>query len=347
MERYFGLDIGSYYIKGVELSPTKAGTYDLVSFGVLPSPVNLTVTNSSNDVKAVAKTVRELVSTYHLADQVVLTLPEGQLFSFVIDFPRMSEKELAKSLQWEAEQYIPMPLEEVNLAYQIIHTPGEEKEKTMEVAIVAAPKELVKTYLAVVEAAGLRILAIENQTSAVVRSLATGGEKMPTTLYISLGASSTDFSIVRTGAVRFTRSIPTGGSVMSRSVAEHLGFEINQAEEYKKAHGLMEGVLEDKVKAALEPVITIILTEIRRAITFYTSRFYPDSIKRVVLFGGSCQLPGLLTHLATHLDLEFEIANSARLVTYPERVRHLRDQFLSLSPITTVATGLAMKPFDT
>ena len=347
MIQFFGLDIGSYYIKGVELERTKEGTYSVVSFGVVPSPVNLAVANSDADIRTLADAVSELVKTYRFSGTAVTTLPEGQLFSFVVDFPKMSEKELAKSLQWEAEQYIPMPLDEVSLDYQVLDPLASTRDDgRMEVALIAAPKKVVNNYLSVIRQAGLETASVENQTSAVVRALHAGGADAPTALYVSMGASSTDFAIVRAGAVRFTRSIPTGGSVMTRAVAEKLGFDVQQAEEYKKTHGLLDAAVEGKVREALLPVVGVIVSEIRRAIAFYTSRYHPDSIKKVVLFGGSALLPGLLGHLAETVDLEIEIANATRVLTYPESATQLKPQLESLSPIATVALGLAMKEIE-
>ncbi len=341
---FFGLDIGSYWIKGVQLHPNKEGTFSLVSFGVIPSPVNLALSDHEGDLRTMSEGLKELVRAYKLPPAVVTTLPEGLLFSFVIDFPRMSEKELAKSLQWEAEQYLPMPLEEVSLDYTILEPTGRLKnQERMEVAFIAAPKKLVNKYLRVIEQAGLEVLAVENQTTAVVRSLAVGAVDTPTTIYISLGALATDFAIVRTGAVRFTRSIPTGGGVMTRAVAEKLGFDSQRAEEYKKSQGVTEEGVEGKMREALAPVVDLLVSEVRRAMTFYASRYHPDSIKRAVLFGGSALLPGLLPYLAGHLDLEIELANSTRLITYPPESSSLKEQFIQLSPITTVAIGLAMK----
>ena len=130
---------------------------------------------------------------------------------------------------------------------------------------------------------------------------------------------------------------------MTRAVAEKIGFEVNRAEEYKKSYGLMAGEIEGKMGEALIPVIDVIVSEIRRAMTFDSSRYAPESIRRVVLFGGASLLPGLLAYLASNIDLEIEVARSDSRVTFPPEVIHLKELFKRTVPISTVAIGLSMK----
>jgi type IV pilus assembly protein PilM len=159
--------------------------------------------------------------------------------------PVLSDDELASAIKWEAEQYVPIPLTEVTLDWQVIFRPKTPApDSKMEVFLVAAPMKVVNKYLKILKMANLRPIAVETDIIAIARSLVGNNPYSPTTLIVNIGASTTDLSIVRVGAIAFTRSIATGGTAFARSIAQDLGFELPQAEEYKKTYGLDETKLE-------------------------------------------------------------------------------------------------------
>lgn len=338
-QNFFGLDIGSHSIKLVELTK-KADHPALVAAGTVLTPPNVLDSEAPGDLAKVADVIRKLRHDLKVAsNHVVLALPESQVFSRVVEMPNLTEQEVASAIKWEAEQYVPIPLSEVNIDWQILTPPGVKANK-IEVLLVAAPTVLVNKYLQVLKIADLTAISFETEIIAVARSLISNTIGSPTTLIISLGASTTDLTAVRAGRISFTRSIATGGLALTRAVAQELGFEMDQAEEYMKTYGLDNSQLEGKLTAAIKPVFDVVVNEIRRAIAYYIGKNPNDPIKRIVISGGAAKLPGLVVYLADELGIEVQMANPWEGVELPEG---LSGKLIDAGPTYAVAVGLAMK----
>ncbi len=234
-------------------------------------------------------------------------------------------------------------MSEVKLDWQVlskIQTP--DKKEKMEVLLVAAPNSLINNYLTILKAAGLVAIALETEITAVTRALVQRAAGTPTTMVVSIGASTTDLSIVTGNQITFTRSIATGGSALARGVASDLGFEIDQATEYMKTYGLDASQLEGKVMAAIKPIFDVIVNEIRRALTYYSTKHASTPVKRVVVVGGAAKLPGLVVFLAEILGLEVQLGNPWEGISLPSS---LSQKLTEDSVSYAVATGLALKSF--
>ena len=224
--------------------------------------------------------------------------------------------------------------------WQVLTTPGREKKGNVEVLLVAAPKLLIDKYLNIIKLAGLTTVSMETEITAVVRALVQRVEGTPTTMVISIGASTTDLSIVASNQISFTRSIATGGLALARGVAQDLGFELDQAEEYMKTYGLDATQLEGKVMQAIKPIFDVVVNEIRRALSFYSVKHPESPVKRVVLSGGTAKLPGLVIYLAEALGLEVQLGNPWEDISLPSQVQA---QLVDNATSYTVAVGLALK----
>lgn len=308
---FFGLDIGTHSIKVVQLRRDNK-RFILQAFGKIDTPPNALSSDAPLDQDALSNTLKTLIKDAKITSSNVATaFPESAIFTRVIEVPAMNDKELANAIQWEAEQYIPLPLKDVKLSWQILSRPDvkDMQGQKMSVFLVAAPITLIDRYMSLLKAAKLNPAAFETETIAIKRSLVDGREAGPTTLLISIGATTTDLSIVSGGIISFTRSISTGGVALARAIAQDLGFEMGQAEEYKKNYGLVEDQLEGKIMQAIKPVFDIITSEIERAVLFYQTRHPMDPVKRVVLVGGTANLPGMVVYLATTIGLEVQIGS--------------------------------------
>jgi type IV pilus assembly protein PilM len=337
---FVGLDLGSYEFKAVELKETKKGQKELVAYDSAPAPPHFLTSDSEVDWAAYAKALEKFYTEADFTTrQVVSALPESEAFTRVISVPKMSGKELKTAMQWEAEQYIPIPLEDVSLDYQVIGEAGEA-DKT-DVLLVAAPLTLTKKYLKILGDAGLETIGLETETLATSRSLVGPDSQRPTTLVANIGAGTTDISIVSGGFIRFTRSISTGGEAFARAVSQELNFEISQAREYMRSYGLEESQLEGKVMKAIKPVFDVVVSEIKRSIAYHATHCKDDSIKRVIVSGGAADLPGVLVYLAAALNLEVQLADPWEGLLIPEKFG--RKELEDMGPRFAVAVGLALK----
>jgi type IV pilus assembly protein PilM len=335
-----GLDIGSNTIKAVQLVHEDKG-FRLHAAGLTPTPPKGFSSEAETDLKTLSETIRSLITDLKISTpNVVSALPESAIFTRVISLPSLTDKELASAIHWEAEQFVPVSLEEVNLVWEVLSRPKKTEAEKMEVLLIAAPKNLGEKYVSVLESAGLKPVALETELIAVARSLVGERPDSPTTLVISVGAKTTDLCIVNQGKIALTRSIATGGTALARAIAAALGFELSQAEEYKKSYGLLRGEMEDKIVKAIKPVFEVIVTEVKRALAFYQEQKPTLAVKRAVLCGGSAKLPGAVVYLAETLGFEVQVGDSWARVAMDEKRREKLGEEAS---IYTVAVGLAMR----
>jgi len=335
----FGLDIGTYSVKVVQLEP-KADKYRLISLGMAPLSASFQ-SEAEVDQKAIAQTINNLlVKTGITSKGAVLALPESQVFSRVVELPQLSEAELKNAIHWEAEQYVPIPLEQANLDYQIIKMPAKESPKEkMEVFLVAAPKDVVQRYLEILKKARLEPVALETELISVCRALMGKAKEGQYNLIVNIGSLSSDLAITRGPQIIYTHSIGTGGNAIARAVARDLNLEVAQAEEYKKSYGLNEKMLEGKVKKAIEPVFMVVIDAIQKAIRFCEAK-ESVKLKTLLVSGGTAKLPGLVTYLTKALNLEVQVGDPfINIILSDEQKKTLGDD----APLYTTAVGLAMK----
>jgi len=336
-----GIDLGTSQIKFVTL---RKETKELLGFGATNTPNVPLESEAIGDIETYSRYLKNFLESQKIPPTLVsLSLPETKVFNRVITVPKMPEKDLKGAISFEAEQYLPLPLRDVVYDFKIIEdTEGGTKQNVM---LVASPKELVSKYATIIKKAGLTLVGLESETAALARSVVDEAPGAAiATLIVNLGASATDTAIVHGSIVRFTRSTGTGGNALSRAVAQELGFELNQSEEYKKTYGLDETQLEGKITKALKPVFELIVDEIRRALAYYqTHQTASPPLKRLVLCGGTAALPGVLVYLASALNLEAQLANPwlkiKNSATFSKR------ELEEVGPLFAVAAGLALKDF--
>ncbi|MDO8498443.1 MAG: type IV pilus assembly protein PilM [bacterium] len=333
-----GIDIGSSSIKAVVLSHREKPP-KLIAFGAVATPQPGMVSETDMDLEVVGHAIKNLMVSLKASNSlVVVSLPESKIFTRVInDFPYLSDDELASSIHYSAEEFVPLPSDEVNLYWQIINRSKERNNTT--VFVVASPKNSVAKYLKVLEMAKLKPIAIETDLVAVTRALVGSNPFAPTTLIIQLGASSTDLAVVSKSLILLTRSIGTGGLALTRVISQYLNFEPQQAEEYKKVYGLLEDQLGGKIYQTLKPLAEVIVSEARRVMQAFQTKYPQNPIKRVVLAGGGAKLPGLVIYLATNLGLEIQEADPW---AYVGKDKSLQVRQLANTMQYAVAVGLAM-----
>lgn len=339
MNSIIGLDIGSHSIKLVELARER-NAFSLITAGSIPTPPKALTSNIQADMEALAIAIKKLLKDTGARSRTVnLALPESQVFTRVIEVPPLSQRELASAIKWEAEQYIPLPLDQVNLDFSVLREAKDTTTGKMEVLLVAAPKALIDKYMVIMDMVEMTVAGIETEIIAASRSLVRSTATIKTAMVVSLGAKTTDLAILRSGILTFTRSISAGDEAMSRALMQALGFERSQADEFKKAYGLDKSKLEGKIVTAVKPIMDTILGEMKRALVYYQERYKEDRIDAVVLSGGTARLPGMVVYIAEAMGIEAQMAN-------PWVGIHIDPRFAILNnegPTFAVAVGLALR----
>ena len=332
-----GLDIGSRTVKLVELEESKTG-WRLVSSGIAASSGKLPgqITDEKENL-ALAEVIRKLGRQTNLTDKnVSLALPEVSVFTRLVSFPLVDDKEIASAVKWEAEQYVPIPMAEAILQYQIVSRDNALTRPESQVLLVATPKDLVEKYLRVAHLAGLEVVGVETQLLALVRALAPA---QGTVLLMDFGARTTDIAIAKNGTMTFSRSIPTAGDALTRALVQNLGVRYSQAEEYKKTYGLSTD-LEGKIKKALNPVLAILVEEIKKAVHFYQTEEKGEAPQSLIVSGGSSTMPEVIATLSALLGLEVMMGDPFLKMEIEEKTKETLRNYL---PLYAVAVGLAMR----
>lgn len=339
MNTALGIDIGSHTIKVIEIASDKNGA-TLINAATIPTPPKVIGSSSEIDIATVATAVRKVVHDIGTKSKSVhLALPESQVFTRVIEVPQLSRQELSSSIKWEAEQYIPLPLDQVTMDFSILRESKDTGTNMMQVLLVAAPKILLDKYISYIEHADLGVVSIETEIISACRAVARSVSTVKTAMIVSLGAQTTDLAIMRNGVIAFTRSISAGGESLSRALVQGLGFHQNQAEEFKKTYGLDRRHLEGKIVEAVRPIMDTIISEIKRAMAFYQEKYNGDRVDVVALSGGTARLPGMVVFMAEQIGIETQIANPWVGIKKDARFAALDNE----GPIFCVAAGLALK----
>lgn len=339
----FGLDIGTTTIKVVALERNNNVTSYVTAY-MAPTPIQGMQSESPFDHQEMAQIINKLVIDAKITtNNVSLALPESHAFTKVIEMPVLSDKELGNAIYWEAEQYIPVPLESVTLAWSKLRViKSSAPEDKMQVLLVAAPKDLIKRYQTILELSGLNIVSIETEILAIIRSLLTA-KNFPTSLIVHIGAMSTTLGIIQNDTLVFNYPLPLGGIALTRAIASDFGLQPEQAEEYKRVYGLSDKNFGGKVGKAIEPILISLLTEVKKAMTFYSEKYKNDSpISQILLTGGSASLPGLAVYFAQNLGIESVLANPWKMLN----IQRVPQQIEGRGPEFSVAIGLALKEYE-
>lgn len=337
-----GLDIGFSSIKMVAISQ-KDNAPKLISLGMISSPRPGIASDAELDLESVSQAIKTLTEEVKPPTKdVVIALPESRIFTRVIyDLPFLSNEELSQAIVYAAEEFVPMPIQDVNLNYQVIfRSPHKGPNSRTVVFVVASPKTLINKYISILQNSGLKPQSIETEVIAVSRALVTNNQFSPTTLIIQLGALTTDYAVVSEGLILLTRSISTGGIALTRAIAQSFNFELVQAEEYKKVYGILADQLEGKLYQILKPIVDVIVAEGRRVIQAHEGQNPQLGVKRVVLTGGGAQLPGIVQFFASALGLEVQEADPWSGV---QMDASLKAKIANEGPMYSVALGLALR----
>lgn len=333
-----GLDIGSKTIKIVELGKEGAN-WKLRSSGVVGYSGNsVEHIKDDKELAALSEVIKKLFKESNVSSKKVsIALPEPQVFTRTIKFPLLTDQEIASAVKWEAEQYIPIPVKEAIIQHQILERRENTSPPEVSVLLVAAPRVLVEKYVKVAQTAGLTVVGIETELMSLVRSLAPVDQ---TVLLIDFGARSTDIAVAKNGQLAFSRSIPTAGEAFTRAVAQSLGVEQQQAEQYKRTYGLSGSQLEGKVKGALDPVFRLVADEMKKAIHFYQSEEKGEAPRSVILSGGTAGLPEAVSALSKALGIEVVVGNSFTKVALDQETNK---KLAPYAPLYSIAVGLALR----
>lgn len=344
-KKSFGLDIGISTIKAVELGADKS-SFRLNACIVVPTPAKGMISESPVDEEEMAQAIHKAVADAGISTKNVnVALPENQVYTKVVEMPYLSDRELASAIYWEAEQYIPIPLANVSLSWNVIKRSAKpQPNEKMEVLMVGAPTLIVKKYQKVLSMAGLSISTMETEIISCVRALTAfiPPNAVTPSIIVSIGAISTSLAIVIGHDLVFTYSLPIGGSAINRAISADFGLSSVQAEEYKTTYGIAKGPLGQRIGTATEPIMSSILSEVKKAIIYYSQKFKDSRIEQIILSGESAKLPGIDTYFANSSGIEAVVANPWKFLNPTAVPKEILDK----APDYSIAVGLSLRDYE-
>lgn len=335
---HVGIDFGTHSVKAVELKNISNENPNLVNLGSQITPKGVINSEDKADQMKLADVLKKLYDSSKIRNRsVVMALPEFSVFTRFLEFPGVKQEELKDAVYFEAKQYIPMPLNEVQLSYITIGF--NEAKNAPRVLLVAAPKKIIDIYINIATGAGLELAAIETESVAMGRAMYRASKKKDLVM-LDFGANSTDMSILSEGYLVFSQSIAIGSDSLTQSIVNKFNFEYSRAEEFKRNYGVVENVLDGKIYNVVSPIIESILVEVRRGIEFYKNKTLVAAPMDYLLNGDGALLPGLMEYVAKSLGVNVTIANPWNGISVENK---FRDIIAKSGPSYSVAIGLALK----
>lgn len=306
----FGLDIGFNTIKVMQLDDSRKNT-TVLGYGVAKFDEKSIKDGVITDYESLAKATYDLFKNGIIGSistsRVAATIPASKAYSRVLSLPaKLKKKDLDEAVMLEAAQYIPIPLEDLYLDYEVVSTHDDQ----LEVLLVGAPKKIVDSYMKFFRLIGLDVCAIETTISAASRiiSRVEKSQDIPTIL-IDLGSLSVDLTVYDENVV-INGTIPGGGDDFSNRIAEKLNISKTEANSIKTKYGLGVSKHQPEIREALKPQLDSLIKEIRRVVRYYEERTNGKStIGQIITMGGGSNMPGLVDYLTDNLRIATRLCN--------------------------------------
>ncbi|MEN6356774.1 MAG: type IV pilus assembly protein PilM [Armatimonadota bacterium] len=354
-ETTVGIDIGSSCIKAVEIEPTARG-WELANAAVTPTPADAVKEGVVVNILDVAQEVRSLLKEAGIhATGAICAISGSQVIVRQVQFPKMPEAILRKSIKYEASKHISSSMEDSVVEFEILSDVPDSNE--MNVMLVAAPSEMVDSRVKVMESAGLEPRMVDIEAFALIRSLvefsASDEYLHKSVALIDMGASHTDVNIVSKGDFALTRNIPIAGNSFTNAIKSLTGASFDDAEcmkiEMAKGYPLDQiSAMDDENRnwKVVQPLLDELIREIRRSIHFYQSQFPEGSadtmVGKIVLTGGTARMPGMDAYMSAKLSIPTVISEVFKQTAIS--TNRVPESFISEhGPILAVGTGLALK----
>ena len=339
-----GLDIGSRSIKAAEIVETKQGLA-LKRFGIVDIAHGAIEEGTINDPEAVAESLKQLFKSYNIKESnVAVSIGGYSVIVKKITVQTMDEEKLQETIHFEAEQYIPFDISDVNLDFQILGE-SESNPDQMNVFLVAAKKEMVSDYINVVNLAGLNPCIVDVEAFALQNAFEANYDvKDENTALIDIGASKTSLNILKGNSSVFMRDVSLGCGQINQKVMSLIECSFEEAEQLK--HGDKPDRLSpEDLKDITSSVVTDWCTEIRRALDFFYSTYPEDQIKRIILSGGGANIAEFRELLAAEASAEVESINPFN--NFQIDKKNFDDAFIKqIAPQAAISMGLAMRKVD-
>ena len=338
--RVVGIDVGMFSTKVIQLRYDRERAI-LETYGELLNSAYFKdkdisgaafLRSNDNDFAALLKDI--LRASNVTTREGIFSVPASSSFITPISLPFFSEKEIENTIPFEARKFIPIPISEVVLNWEILET--NQEHDRIEVLLTAVPREVVDKFKRVASLAGIHLASLEVETFSVARALV--GRDPTTTAILDLGQHTSNIIIADRAKVDLSHTITRGSGEISRALERGLGVSSERAEGVKRDVGLSEKIEEREIVSAITPLLHVLFSEVERVISLY-NRKSPRHIQKLNITGGGSNLKGIIEFAASFFGIEVVRGNPfSRLVVPAFMQPILRD----IGPNFSTAIGLAL-----
>ena len=343
-----GLDIGSSAVRAVQITAGGRGPATLDRIGQVLLPPGAVRDGELVDRDVVADAIRNLWQRYGLKGRRVhLGIANQQVVVRQIDLPYLADEELRRSLEFHAQDAIPIPIEQAILDFHTLEVfENEQGDRFSRILLVAAQRSMVDSIVEVVRAARLEPVGLDLDGFAMLRSLAPEGllDERGGEMLIDVGASVTNIVVHEEGIPRFVRILLMGGGAITDALVTGMGVDYEEAEDLKARTGISdEYAMETDGEAGgiiTERALRFV-DEIRGSLDYYSAQTDAVPVRRVIISGGASQLPNLRERLSETLRMPVDRGHPMQELKIGN-VGLASEQLIEAEPYLAVAIGLAL-----
>lgn len=313
------MDIGQSGVKIAQLSRS-GKNWTLEEFAIAPLKEGVMVEDEAADEEELKNTVSDaLANTAIKTKGVCFGLSGPNTVSRKIQLAGGTKEEIEDQVVWEAEQYLPFPIDEANVDFHIL---GENEGGGVDVVLGAIRKDTIEPLVQILTEMGLFVKIVDLNVLALTNLFEiVGGEEIKksdgTFLLLDIGAQKTQFIIYKKKALTFSKEVSVGGAVITEEIQRRQGLNFQEAEDLK-IFGDGNGNLPVEVMQVIDDIVEAFFTEIKKTLDFYISSTSDDAFVKCFITGGSARIPGLLDGLSALLSIPVEILNPFDVIGYDE-----------------------------
>ena len=340
-KKVLGLDIGTSSIKLAELEVSSRGA-KLVNFGLLPTPSQSVVAGDLVEPVGLSRAIKELAEQVKSSRKKVATgLWGSSVIVKRISIPRIDEKLVGEQLRWEAEQYVPFDINEINIDFKILKTSAANSEM-MDVLLVAAKQEGLLRYQEVIQASGLQCEIMDVGGFAFANCFEKNYDaKNETVLLLNVGCAITNFVVYDKGEVVFCRDTAAGGLTYTLEIQKALSISLDEAEAMKLSFSKGQAV-PDEVSGVVTGAHDLLCEEINSSLDFYLNTSNGNTIQRCLVTGGGSRTPGLMRALTERLKITCDQFDPFNRIRFHERA-FTPDFVAEIRDFAAISLGLGLR----
>ncbi len=333
---FFALDIGTTAVRVAQLS-RGGDSWNLIKYGSVPVDIRVATSDAPEDRRRLGSAITNLITQTGISSKnVAVGIPSNKTFVTVVDLPDLPRQELASTIKYQAEQFIPMSIEEAKIDWAVLGKSLRDPQKN-EVLLASVANKFSESRLDLVESLGLNVVALEPDSLAMVRSLIPVNDR-DAHMIVDFGDFSTDIVMIFDRAPRLVRSIPVGRQTLIKAAEQNLNIDANQANQFILKFGLYPDRLEGQILKALDSTLDQFAVEISKSVKFFQSRYANVPLSSIVLSGYAISIPAFSEYIAGKSGVRAVAGNAWSNVRFNENDRN---NLMQAAPQFAVAVGLA------